>query len=109
MDTLLLDIPLENLDFNIAGSQQFATVIFDRCEDNVDSLITVIEDGKINQYNGDNKYNPPEIRHSSCVYVKEEASLTKVIKICTIQHKGNTEVEIHSVSIDELSYLFRRT
>jgi hypothetical protein len=33
-----------------------------------------------------------------CVYLKEEWKDGKVVKICTIQHKGTTLMEIHKVS-----------
>jgi len=108
MSTLLKEIELEDqdLNFEVYSSQQFATVLFDREEDSNKTLITIIKDGKIKQIDGDNKYNPSKRRHSSCVYVKEEANQTKVIKLCTIQHKGVTVFEIHEVSKEELSDLF---
>lgn len=102
----LKELNYEGINFEEASSQQFATVLFDRPEDSEKTLITVIKDGKINQFDGDNKYNPSARRHSSCVYVKEEWSDGKTIKICTIQHKGITLVEAHSVSEDEINYLF---
>ncbi len=106
-----IPLPLKTLDyddigFDVTSSQQFATVLFDRHEDSASSLITVIKDGEVNQFEGNNKYNPSARRHSSCVYVKEEWDNGKTIKICTVQHKGTTFVELHRVSDDELSYLF---
>jgi hypothetical protein len=106
MDTLLKSFSLDGLDFNNYSSQQFATVLFDRNEDSEDVIITVVKDGKIHQFDGDNRYNPSTRRHSSCVYAKEESS-DKTIKICIIQHKGTTLIEVHSVSQEEVSYLFR--
>lgn len=99
-------LDFDGINFAVNSSQQFATVLFDRSEDNETTLITIFKDGKIKQIDGDNKYNPSARRHSSCVYVKEEFDGGKVIKICTIQHKGTTLVEIHEVSNDEISYLF---
>ena len=107
--SLLKELNYEEIDFQEYQSQQFATVLFDRPEDAEDTLITVIRDGKINQFDGDNKYNPSARRHSSCVYVKQEFDDSECIKICTIQHRGSTLVQIHSVSQDELDYLFKNT
>lgn len=105
----LIELNYEEISFEECSSQQFATVLFDRAEDSEKTFITVIKDGKINQFDGDNKYNPSGRRHSSCVYVKEEWSDGKTIKICTIQHKGVTLIEIHSVSESEINYLFERS
>lgn len=69
--------------------------------------ITVIKDRKIQQFKGDSHFNPSARRHSTCVYVKEERADGKNIKICTIQHKGNTFVEIHDVLPEEIAYLFK--
>ena len=104
--TMLKELKFDEINFEVHSSQQFATVIFDRSEDSETTLITVFKDGKIKQFDGDNKYNPSARRHSSCVYVTEEWEGGKNIKICTIQHKGTTLVEIHEVSNEELSYLF---
>ncbi|WP_299143088.1 short-chain dehydrogenase [uncultured Vibrio sp.] len=101
-----LDYSDFDFDFEEYSSQQFATVIFERSEDAERVSITVLKDGKINQFTGDNRYNPSSRRHASSVYVREECSDGKVIKICTIQHKGTTSVEVHSVSDEELAYLF---
>ncbi len=102
----LKELTYDELGFMEYSSQQFATVLFDRSEDAEQCLITVIKDGKINQFDGDNTYNPSMRRHASCVYVMEE-SHTNFIKICTIQHKGCTLVEVHSVSNEECDYLFK--
>lgn len=102
----LKELKFEEIDFEVNSSQQFATVLFDRSEDSETTLITIFKDGKIKQIDGDNKYNPSARRHSSCVYIKEEWDDGKTIKICTIQHKGTTLVEIYKVSKEELSYLF---
>ncbi|MCF7971918.1 MAG: hypothetical protein K9L22_12235 [Methylococcaceae bacterium] len=99
----------DDIDFEECSSQQFATVLFDRGEDAEQTLITIVKDGKINQFTGDNKYNPSLRRHASCVYVREEFEDGKTIKICTVQHKGLTLIEVHSVSDDELNYLFKNT
>ena len=48
------------------------------------------------------KYNPSSERSSTCVYVKEENCKENVIKICTIQHKGKTNIQIFRVTEDEL-------
>lgn len=106
--SLLKELNYEGIDFQEYSSQQFATVLFDRPEDAEETLITIIKDEKINQFDGDSRYNPSRRRHSSCVYVKEEVG-GKCIKICTIQHKGLTLVEVHSVSQDEMDYLFKNT
>jgi Cdc6-like AAA superfamily ATPase len=106
--TILKLLNYEEIDFEEYSSQQFATVLFDRSEDAAETLITTIKEGKINQFDGDNRYNPSARRHSSCVYVREEGD-RKTIKICTIQHKGTTLVEVHSVSEEELNYLFKNT
>jgi hypothetical protein len=105
----LKEIEYEGLDFEVNASQQFATVVFERNEDAEQALITVIRNGKINQFEGNNKYNPSARRWSTCIYVKEEWEGGKVIKICTIQHKGITLIEVHSVDQDELHYLFKNT
>jgi hypothetical protein len=105
--TKLKEIDLDDIDFENNSSQQFATVIFDRREDANQALITIIKDKMINQFEGDNRYNPSERRGSTCVYAQEEWEDGSVIKICTIQHKGSTLVEVHSVSDDEMAYLFR--
>ena len=105
----LKELSYDEIDFEVHSSQQNATVLFDRSEDKETSLITVIKDGKINQFEGNNKYNPSARRHSSCVYTREEWDGGKTIKICTIQHKGTTLIEVHSVSQDELTYLFKNT
>jgi hypothetical protein len=96
--------------FFAMGSQQFATVIFDRGEDSKTCHIVVtIVGGETYEILGNNKYNPSLRRISTCVYVVEEGEPIqdqKIIKICTIQHKGNTLIEIHSVDDAEIDYLF---
>lgn len=101
MSTLIEKI--ENND--MSGTQLFATVLFDRDEDSETSLITVMKDGKIKQFDGNNKYNLSKRRCSSCMYIKLELDAS-IIKICTIQHKGNTLIEIHKVLEEELKYIF---
>jgi len=96
-----------DLDFEFCGSQQFATVIFDREEDDEKCRITIVRDGTVRQFTGDNKYNPSLRRRSTCVYVREEGSY-KTIKICTIQHKGNTLVNVLEVPYEERRYLFQK-
>jgi len=103
----LKELKFDEIGFEVNSSQQFATVIFDRGEDSEKTEITVIRDGKVHQFEGDNRFNPSVRRHSSCVYVKEEWSDGKAIKICTIQHKGTTLVEIHEVLQEEIDYLFK--
>lgn len=103
----LKELNFDEIDFEVNSSQQFATVIFDRDEDSEMTDITVIKDGKINQFKGDNRFNPSVRRHSSCVYIKQEWSGGKTIKICTIQHKGTTLVEIYDVLQEELDHLFK--
>lgn len=106
--SLLKELEYEDIDFEEYSSQQFATVVFDRSEDEDLALITVIKDRKINQFEGSNQYNPSARRWSTCVYVKEEWEGGKVIKICTIQHKGTTLIEIHGVDQQEVDYLFEK-
>ena len=106
---ILKEIEYEEIDFEVHSSQQFATVVFDRSEDEEQALITIIKDGMINQFKGNNKYNPSARRRSTCIYAKEEWKDGKVIKICTIQHKGTTLIEVHSVEQAELDYLFKST
>jgi len=106
MSSLMKELDYSDLGFAEYSSQQFATVIFDRSEDAKSVSITVLRDGKINQFTGDNRYNPSSRRHASAVYVREEWPDGKVIKICTIQHKGTTLIEVHAVSNEELAYLF---
>ncbi len=97
------DVEFESI-FDFHNSQQFATVIFDRKEDNDQSTITVIQNGEINQFIGNNTYNPSERRISTCVYVVEEQT-NYVIKICTVQHKGITSTQLREVKQPELKYL----
>jgi len=114
---------LETFNNKASGSQQFATVTFDRGEDARRCKITVLIDGIIYTKIGNNKYNPSKRRWSSCVYVAEEYGMVDpfndhaalppheyrdVVKICTIQHKGFTLVETHPVDADELEFLFKR-
>lgn len=106
---LIKELEYGEIDFEEYSSQQFATVVFDRVEDQEEVLITIIKDGKINQFEGNNQYNPSARRRSTCVYAKEEWDGGKTIKICTIQHKGTTLVEVHSVDQQELDYLFKNT
>lgn len=107
MSSVIAELEYEHLiDFQAYGSQQFATVNFDRNEDSETCLITIFKDGKIIQKDGNNKFNPSRRRHSSCVYVEQEWPGGNRIKICTIQHKGETLIEIHSVSEEEYLYLF---
>jgi hypothetical protein len=107
--TKLKEIEYDDVDFEVHSSQQFATVVFDRSEDEEQALITIIKGGMINQFKGNNKYNPSARRISTCIYTKEEWQDGKVIKICTIQHKGTTLVEVHGVDQAELDYLFKST
>jgi len=106
---ILKRIEYEEIDFEVNSSQQFATVVFDRAEDEEEALITVIKGGMINQFKGSNEYNPSIRRRSTCVYVEEEWEGGRVIKICTIQHKGITLLEVFSVDQAELEYLFKNT
>ncbi len=92
------------IDFDFFSSQQFATVTFDRTEDDTKSTITTIQNGKINQFIGDNKYNPSQRRISTCTYIIEETS-DKVVKFCTIQHKGQTVHQVLPVDQNEIEYL----
>jgi hypothetical protein len=103
---MLKTFQYDEIEFTVGSSQQFATVMFDRADDEETTLITVMKDGKINQLDGDNTFNPSSRRHASCVYVKEECG-RNIIEICTIQHKGTTLVEVHSVSLEEMFYLFK--
>jgi len=102
-----IDLDEQNINFEFCSSQQFATVNFDRDEDSDKVLITIIQNGKIKQIDGDNKYNPSKRRSSSCAYLKEESNDSNIVKLCTIQHKGNTLFEIHKVSNEEFIYMFK--
>ena len=106
---LLKELDCDDIAFEINSSQQFATVVFERAEDEKETIITVIKNGKINQFEGNNLYNPSPRRRSTCVYVKEEWDGGGIIKICTIQHKGTTRIEVHSVEHEEFEYLFKNT
>lgn len=106
---LLKELDYEDINFEVTSSQQFATVVFERYEDEQEVLITIIKNGKINQFEGNNLYNPSPRRHSTCVYVKEEWDDGDIIKICTIQHKGTTRIEVYSVGHEEFEYLFKNT
>lgn len=90
--------------FDFHNSQQFATVIFDRTEDATETTITTVQNGIINQFKGDNKYNPSDRRISTCVYIIEEES-NHVVKLCTVQHKGITTTQLWDVKRAELTYL----
>lgn len=105
---ILKELELDGIGFSVESSQQFATVVFDRAEDDGECSITIISGGQINQFIGDNRYNPSARRVSTCVYVREEWDDGDVIKICTIQHKGTTQVEVHSVTTAEMDYIFNR-
>ena len=106
MSTLLKVISNDKLEFDINSSKLFATVVYERDEDKKVVLIITIKDGKVKQFNGNNKYNPSKRRNSTCIYIEEEKNENTIIKICTIEHKGNTLLEIHKVTLDELHYLF---
>jgi hypothetical protein len=92
-----------------SGCQQFATVFFDRKEDDDTARITVVAgNGVITVKDGHNLYNPSSRRHSVCTYITDECDDTYIQKFCVIQHKGGTIFEIHSVSKEEMEYLFGR-
>ncbi len=119
---------LEDINTGILdpNSQQFATVCFDGGEDADSRLITIIESysGRVTQFDSKQEglqYNPSRRRISSCVYVANEQCMVDgngealpvhkfggVVKICTIQHKGLTLLEVHEVSKSEMRYLFKR-
>lgn len=102
--SVLKEFQYSEIDFEVYSSKQFATVVFDRIEDSHISTITVIQYGKVSQYEDCNRYNPSDRRTSTCVYVSEEWEEGKVVKICTIQHKGETLVQVHSVTDEEIKY-----
>jgi len=106
-----VDFDTDEWGVNSCGCQQFATVLFDRREDAEEAKITIITGkGVVNQKMGGNRYNPSSRRHSVCTYIKNESCPesrpTTAIKFCVIQHKGLTLFEIHSVSPEEMDYLF---
>ena len=105
--TKLKDLGSGDVSFEIHSSQQFATVVFQRSEDEEQALITIIRDGLVGQFKGSNKYNPSTRGISTCVYAKEEGMGGKHFKICTLQHKGHTQVEVHNVEYAELYGLFK--
>ena len=96
---------IDDIDFNLYASQQFATVSFDRKEDADIVNITVLKDGKVSTFKGNNQYNISPRRNSSCVYIRQEYG-SKIIKVCTWQHKGITDVKAYKVSREEYNYLF---
>lgn len=106
--TLLKEFEYDEVHFENHSSQQFATVVFEREEDAAESFVTVICGRTINQFFGTNQYNPSSRRRATCVYAREEWEGGDTIKVCTIQHKGSTLIEVHSVDQDELDYLFGR-
>ena len=88
-------------DFFFLGSHRFATVIFTG-----NNEAQIIRNGKFfSKHDNVGGYAPQCNGDSSCDYVYEEGS-NRVIKICTLQHKGNTSIEILPVSNDELVALF---
>lgn len=101
--SLLKSLEYEKTDFEWYSSQQFATVVFENGQ------TTVLRDGLVDEFKYDGEYNPSRDRNSSCVYVKEEWEDGKVVKICTIQHKGLTMIEIHSVDKKEMDFIFRES
>ena len=92
----------EGLFFETHSSQQFATVVFDRTEDDEEALITVTKNGKTFKFIGDNTYNPSSRRRATCVYVHQEDNPLQIIKICVVQHKGTTSINIYDVDLREL-------
>jgi hypothetical protein len=101
------DVDFDDVDIEIFPSQQFATVVFHRSEDEEQALITVIHNGLVSQFKGSNKYNPSTRRISTCVYAKEEGYGGKYFKICTLQRTGTTRVEARNVERAELYELFK--
>jgi hypothetical protein len=92
------------MEFNL--TQQFATVEFNRKEDDKECIASVLKGGQFYQvllFNND--YNPSARRHSSCVYVRNENE-NEFFKICTIQHKGTTSVKHYPVTHEEIIDLF---
>lgn len=96
----------EGLPFDIYESQQYATVVFDREEDSEKTNISILKDGNVEQFMGNNEYNPSERRHATCIYIREEQNPNNNIKICIIQHKGITILDVLKVSKKEFKYLF---
>jgi hypothetical protein len=100
---MLEELEFKSIDFEFNSSQQFATVVFDIYHNEFD--ITVLKQGSYDRFKGTlayEKYNPSSERSSTCVYVREENNIERVIKICTIQHKGKTKVQIYNVDKLEL-------
>ncbi|MEA1972241.1 MAG: hypothetical protein U9N34_02970 [Candidatus Cloacimonadota bacterium] len=90
-------------------SHIFATVIYNRQEDSEYVDITIIADGRINQFlSNNNMYNPSSRRTSVCLYIKEE-STNEFIKTCVIQHKGTEYLEILPVSKKEIDFILNRS
>lgn len=118
-----VNLKKEHLDMD-PNSQQFATVTFQRGEDEDECTITVTKHNyggnETKVMRGDNKYNLSLRRTSSAVYVANEdnwyveedsdevllTDLADVTKISILQHKGFTLVESAKVEKDELKYLF---
>lgn len=98
------EINLDGTSIADNDTHQFATVIFDRDEDNEAVHTTVIVDDGVETFIGTSQYNPSRRRHSTCVYIADECTC-HVSKVAVIQHKGKTLVEVHRVGTDEITYL----
>ena len=57
------------------NTHQIMTVVHDRSEDDNKCRITIIKEGQVKQFIGDNKYNTSNRRQSSSVYVVAEDSM----------------------------------
>ncbi len=102
-----------NFDFDGEGGQHFATVFFDREEDDTKCLITIVSAGVVYQsFIGNNKYNPSPRRISQVTYLINDGYevLPQIAKIATVFHKGNIERTLHkNVKQEEMDYLFGKT
>ncbi len=100
-----LEFEFDNSYFTFNSSQQFATIVFDICYDKFNITVSTIDSYRRIKSCANDKYqqyNPSSQSSSTCVYVREQDNDKKVVKICTIQHKGKTLIQIYKVNESEL-------
>lgn len=104
-ESSILTIETESLlNFQIGGTQQIATVVFNGNNQGV----VVTESGKVSHVKNVDVYNPSSRRGSTCVYVRAESE-DIFFKMCILQHKGSTIQEWFNVSREELETLGVKT
>lgn len=99
-------ITLEDLGDGVYPYHQFATIIFEREEDEEKCLITVASTEGTRTFIGDNSYNPSSRRRGTSIYVRHEGDSKNFFKITIKQHKGETILDIEEVDKKELLYFF---